>query len=63
MRVAPGQTAVTFPLAGAGPDACRLDAVFTADAVVLTQKGPCSGAKLSGRWTRDQSRDPEAELF
>jgi uncharacterized protein YecT (DUF1311 family) len=63
VRVAPGQTAVTFPLAGAGPDACRLDAVFTADAVVLSQKGPCSGAKLGGRWTRDQARDPEAELF
>jgi uncharacterized protein YecT (DUF1311 family) len=63
VRVAPGQTAVTFPLTGAGPDACRLDAVFTADAVVLSQKGPCSGAKLGGRWTRDQARDPEAELF
>lgn len=63
IRIAPGQTAVAFPLTGEGPDACRLDAVFTADAVVLTQKGPCSGAKLTGRWTRDQTRDPEAELF
>ena len=63
VRVAPGQTAVTFPLAGTGPDACTLDAVFSADAVTLTQKGPCSGAKLSGRWVRDQTRDPEGELF
>jgi uncharacterized protein YecT (DUF1311 family) len=63
IRIGPGQSAVAFPLMGEGPDACRLDAVFTADAVVLTQKGPCSGAKLSGRWTRDQTRDPEAELF
>ncbi len=63
IRIAPGQTAVAFPLTGQGQDACRLDAVFTADAVVLTQKGPCSGAKLAGRWTRDQARDPEAELF
>lgn len=63
VRVAPGQTTMTFTLAGTGPDACRLDAAFTADAVVLTQKGPCSGAKLAGRWTRDQTRDPEGELF
>jgi hypothetical protein len=63
IRLAPGQTAVTFPMAGTGPDACRLDAAFTADAVVLIQKGPCSGAKLGGLWTRDQTRDPEAELF
>jgi uncharacterized protein YecT (DUF1311 family) len=63
IRIAPGQMVVTFPLTGQGPDACRLDAVFTADAMVLNQKGPCSGAKLGGRWTRDQTRDPEAELF
>lgn len=63
IRIGPGQTAVAFPLMGQGPDACRLDAVFTADVVVLTQNGPCSGAKLAGRWTRDQARDPEAELF
>jgi uncharacterized protein YecT (DUF1311 family) len=63
VRVAPGQTAVTFPLVGTGPDACRVDAAFTADAVVLTQKGPCSRAKLNGRWARDQARDPEGELF
>jgi len=63
VRVAPGQTAVSFSLTGTGPDACRLDAAFTADAVVLTQKGPCSGAKLSGRWARDPARDPDAELF
>jgi uncharacterized protein YecT (DUF1311 family) len=63
IRIGPGQSAVTFPLIGQGPDACRLDAVFTADAVVLTQKGPCSGSRLGGRWTRDQTRDPEAELF
>jgi len=63
VRIGPGQTAVAFPLMGQGPDACRVDAVFTADAVVLTPKGPCSGAKLSGRWLRDQARDPEAELF
>jgi len=61
IKVTPGQTAVTFPLTGESP--CRLDAVFTFDAMVLTQKGPCSGAKLGGRWTRDQARDPEAELF
>lgn len=61
IKVTPGQTAVTFPLTGDSP--CRLDAVFTADAMVLTQKGPCSGAKLGGRWIRDQARDPEAELF
>jgi uncharacterized protein YecT (DUF1311 family) len=63
IRITPGQAAVAFPLTGQGPDACRLDAIFTADAMVLTQKGPCSGAKLAGRWTRDQARDPEAELF
>jgi len=63
IQITPGQTAVTFPLTGQGPDACRLGAVFTADAMVLTQKGPCSGAKLGGRWMRDQTRDPEVELF
>lgn len=61
IRIAPGQTTVSFPLTGDSP--CRLDAVFTADAVTLTQHGPCSGARLSGRWTRDPARDPEAELF
>ena len=63
VRVATGQTVVSFPLTGTGPDACRLDAAFTADTVVLTQKGPCGGAKLGGWWKRDQTRDPEAELF
>lgn len=63
VRVAPGQAAMTFPLAGKGPDACTLDAAFAADAVTLVQKGPCSGAKLGGRWARDLARDPEAELF
>jgi hypothetical protein len=63
VRVAPGQSRVVFPLTGQGPDACRLDADFAADAVVLKQTGPCSGAKLDGRWTRDPARDPDAELF
>ena len=63
VKVAPGQTIVAFPLAGTGPDACRLDASFSVDEVTLTQKGPCGGAKLGGWWKRDQTRDPEAELF
>ena len=63
VKVATGQTIVAFPLAGTGPDACRLDASFSADEVTLTQKGPCGGAKLGGWWKRDQARDPEAELF
>lgn len=63
VRAASGQTIMTFSLAGTGPDACRLDASFSADQVVLTQKGPCGGAKLGGWWVRDQTRDPEAELF
>lgn len=63
VKVVPGQTIVAFPLAGTGPDACRLDAAFSADEVTLTQKGPCGGVKLGGWWKRDQARDPEAELF
>jgi len=63
VKVAAGQTIVAFPLTGTGPDACRLDASFSADEVVLTQKGPCGGAKLGGWWKRDQARDPEAEMF
>lgn len=63
VKVAVGQDVVSFPLTGAGPDACRLDAAFRADEVVITQKGPCGGAKLGGWWKRDQTRDPEAELF
>jgi uncharacterized protein YecT (DUF1311 family) len=63
VKVAPGQTIVAFPLAGTGPDACRLDVSFSADQVTLTQKGPCGGADLGGWWKRDQARDPEAELF
>ncbi|WP_165189923.1 lysozyme inhibitor LprI family protein [Caulobacter soli] len=63
VKVAVGQDVVSFPLTGTGPDACRLDAAFTADTVVLTQRGPCGGAKLGGWWKRDQTRDPEAELF
>jgi uncharacterized protein YecT (DUF1311 family) len=63
VKVAPGQTIMNFPLAGTGSDACRLDASFSADQVVLTQKGPCGGAKLGGWWARDQARDPEGELF
>ena len=63
MKVVPGQTVVAFPLTGTGPDACRLDAAFSADQLVLTQKGPCGGAKLGGWWMRDQTRDPEAEMF
>jgi uncharacterized protein YecT (DUF1311 family) len=63
VKVATGQDVVSFPLTGTGPDACRLDAAFSADQVVLTQKGPCGGAKLGGWWKRDQTRDPEAEMF
>lgn len=63
VKVATGQTVVSFPLTGTGPDACVLDAAFVADTVTITQKGPCSGAKLGGWWKRDQTRDPEAELF
>jgi uncharacterized protein YecT (DUF1311 family) len=63
VKVATGQDVMSFPLTGTGPDACRLDAAFSADQVVLTQKGPCGGAKLGGWWMRDQTRDPEAELF
>ncbi|TCS12079.1 hypothetical protein [Caulobacter sp. BK020] len=63
VKVVPGQTIVAFPLTGTGPDACRLDASFSADEVTLTQKGPCGGAKLGGWWKRDQARDPEAEMF
>ena len=62
-KVATGQAVMSFPLTGTGPDACRLDAAFTADTVVLTQKDPCGGAKLGGWWKRDQTRDPDAELF
>jgi hypothetical protein len=62
-RVANGQDVLSFPLVGTGPDACRLDAAFTADQVVLTQRGPCGGAKLGGWWKRDQTRDPDAEQF
>jgi uncharacterized protein YecT (DUF1311 family) len=63
VKVVPGQTIVAFPLTGTGPDACRLDASFSADEVTLTQKGPCGGADLGGWWKRDQTRDPEAEMF
>ena len=63
VKVATGQDVLSFPLTGTGPDACRLDAAFTADQVVLTQKGPCGGAKLGGWWKRDQTRDPDAEMF
>ncbi len=63
VKVALGQTIVAFPLAGTGPDACRLDASFSVDEVTVTQKGPCGGAQLGGWWKRDQTRDPEAELF
>ena len=63
VKVATGQDVVSFPLTGTGPDACRLDAAFTAEQLVLTQKGPCGGAKLGGWWKRDPSRDPDAELF
>jgi len=63
VKTAPGQTIVAFPLTGTGPDACRLDASFSADQVTLTQKGPCGGAKLGGWWKRDQARDPEEEMF
>ncbi|KQZ31377.1 lysozyme inhibitor LprI family protein [Caulobacter sp. Root1472] len=63
VKVVPGQTIVAFPLAGTGPDACRLDASFSVGEVTVTQKGPCGGAKLGGWWKRDQTRDPEAELF
>jgi hypothetical protein len=63
IKVATGQDVLSFPLTGTGPDACRLDAAFTADQVVLTQRGPCGGAKLGGWWKRDQARNPEGELF
>lgn len=63
IKVSTGQDVLSFPLTGTGPDACRLDAAFSADQMVLTQKGPCGGAKLGGWWKRDQTRDPEAELF
>lgn len=63
VKVATGQVVMSFPLTGTGPDACRLDAAFTADTVVLTQKGPCGGAKLGGWWKRDQTRDPDGEPF
>lgn len=63
VKVAPGQDVLSFPLTGTGPDACRLDAAFTVDTVVVTQKGPCGGAKLGGWWKRDQTRDPEGEMF
>ena len=61
--VTSGQSQVNFILNGEGSEACQLDANFSAEAVVLTQRGPCAGAKLSGRWIRDASRDPDAELF
>ena len=63
VKVANGQDVLSFLLIGTGPDACRLDAAFTADTVVVTQKGPCGGAKLGGWWNRDQTRDPDGELF
>ena len=63
VKVATGQDVLSFPLTGTGPDACRLDAAFSVDQVVLTQKGPCGGAKLGGWWKRDQTRDPEGEMF
>lgn len=63
VKVATGQDVASFPLTGTGPDACRLDAAFTVDTVTITQKGPCGGAKLGGWWKRDQTRDPEAEMF
>jgi len=63
VKIAVGQTVVSFPLTGTGPDACVLDAAFVVDTVTITQKGPCGGAKLGGWWKRDQTRDPEAELF
>lgn len=62
-KIATGQDIASFPLTGTGPDACRLDAAFHADEVVITQKGPCGGAKLGGWWKRDQARTPEGELF
>ncbi len=63
VRVTPGQTALTFPLVADGTNTCRLDAAFTADAVVLTQHGPCSGGSLGGRWIRAMDRDPDDESF
>jgi uncharacterized protein YecT (DUF1311 family) len=63
VKVTTGQTITSFPLTGTGPDACRLDASFSVDEVTVTQKGPCGGAQLGGWWKRDQTRDPEAELF
>ncbi|QNQ11771.1 lysozyme inhibitor LprI family protein [Sphingomonas alpina] len=61
--VAAGQTTIVFPLMGEGNEACRLEAAFTVDAVVLTSRGPCSGARLGGRWLRNQAFDPEGEQF
>jgi len=61
--VASGATKVAFPLMGEGRDACRLEGTFTAEAVTIVQKGPCSGNAVAGRWVRNQARDPEAELF
>ncbi|MES2058890.1 MAG: hypothetical protein V4564_23325 [Pseudomonadota bacterium] len=61
--VAAGQTMVVFPLVGEGSGACRLELAFAVDAVVMTQQGPCSGARLSGRWLRNQAFDPEGEQF
>jgi len=63
VRVAAGAATVAFPLVGEGRDACRLEGAFTAEAVVITQKGPCSGNKVAGRWVRNQARDPDGELF
>lgn len=58
-----GASSVGFPLVGEGRDACRLDGAFASGAVAITQKGPCSGNRLAGRWVRNPARDPEAELF
>jgi uncharacterized protein YecT (DUF1311 family) len=63
VKIATGQTLASFPLTGTGPDACVLDVAFSVDQLVLTQKGPCGGAKLGGWWKRDQTRDPDAEMF
>jgi hypothetical protein len=63
VAVKPGQAEIIFPLTGEGSEPCRLDAAFTADAVVLTQHGPCSGAALGGRWTRAMNLDPDDESF
>lgn len=61
--VGPGQTEVAIVLAGEGDDACRLQASFAADEVMLVQTGPCSGNRVGGQWRRDPSLDPESELF